>query len=69
MDDESATVAVKVLLESARLTVSVPEFERLVTNYPALRARADALYRLDLRDESPALAYDPLVDHASPEVL
>lgn len=62
MDQETATLAVKVLLDQAQLAVSEQEFEKFVMTYPALRSQADALYREDLRVEAPALAYDPLAE-------
>jgi hypothetical protein len=41
--------------------VSVPEFERFVRLYPALRAQADALYLTDMESEAPALTFNPVI--------
>jgi hypothetical protein len=54
-------VTVRALLDAANLTVSVPEFERFVRLYPALRAQADALYLTDMESEAPALTFNPVI--------
>ncbi|GAA4998387.1 hypothetical protein [Actinopolymorpha pittospori] len=64
MDPLSSAEAVKVLLATARLTVSPDEFDRLVGVYPLLRAQADGLYMPELESEDPALSFDPTVAHA-----
>ena len=62
MTEDDASTAVRVLLDAARITMSDEEFARLVAGYPTIRAQTDALYREELRNESPAVSYDPLVD-------
>ena len=57
-DDDLHTV--KVLFDQAQITMSDEELERFGQTYRSLRAQADALYREDLREEIPALAFDPM---------
>lgn len=59
----SADATMKVLLETAKLTVSEEEFEKFVDIYPVLREQADALYMPHLEDEAPAVSFDPTVDY------
>jgi hypothetical protein len=58
-----ADTAMKVLLETAKVTVSEEEFEKFVDIYPVLRAQADGLYLPHLEDEAPAVSFDPTVDY------
>lgn len=67
-DDTGIAVAVRVLMDGARLTVSDEEFQRFVKNYPTMRQQADALYRPELRPEAPAVAFDPQVDYSQLEM-
>jgi Asp-tRNA(Asn)/Glu-tRNA(Gln) amidotransferase C subunit len=55
---------VKRLFELAHITMSEEEYDQFARNYATLRAQADALYREDLRQEAPALAFDPLHEYA-----
>jgi hypothetical protein len=57
-DDDLQTV--RVLFDQAQITMSDEELERFGRTYRSLRAQADALYRSELFDEAPALAFDPL---------
>jgi hypothetical protein len=60
VSDPSA--AVKVLLETAGITVSDEEFEKFTDSYPVLRAQADGLYLPHLEAEEPAVSFDPTVE-------
>lgn len=51
---------VRVLFDQAQITMSDEELMRFSRNYRSLRAQADALYREDLHQETPALTFDPL---------
>jgi hypothetical protein len=57
-DDDLQTV--KVLFDQAQITMSDEELERFGRSYRSWRTQVDALYREDLRQEMPALAFDPM---------
>jgi hypothetical protein len=57
--DSDSSVAVKVLLNAANLTVSDEEFEKFTEIYPDLRAHADGLYLPELDLEELAISFDP----------
>ena len=57
-----ASSAVKVLLETANLTVSDEEFAIFTESYPILRSQADGLYMPHLDPEGPALSFDPAAE-------
>jgi hypothetical protein len=59
--DSDARAAVKLLLETANITVSSEEFEKFTGSYPTLRAQADGLYLPLFDSEEPALSFDPTV--------
>lgn len=61
----STDTTMRVLLETAKLTVSDEEFGKLVDVYPVMRAQADGLYLPHLENESPAVSFDPTVDYPS----
>jgi hypothetical protein len=50
---------VRALLGAAQLTVSDDELERFIAVYPTMRAQADSLYLPHLKNEEPALGFDP----------
>ena len=54
-----ANSAVKVLLETANLTVSDEEFAIFTESYAILRSQADGLYLPHLDPEGPAVSFDP----------
>jgi len=57
-----ANAAVKMLLETANLTVSDEEFAKFTESYPILRSQADGLYLPHLDAEEPALSFDPTAE-------
>jgi hypothetical protein len=57
-----ATSAVKVLLETANLTVSDEEFAIFTESYAILRSQADGLYLPHLDPEGPAVSFDPAAE-------
>ena len=59
---ETSTI-VRALLDAAGLTVSDDELAGFVRMYPILRSQSDALYRLDMEPEAPALHFDPTVPY------
>jgi hypothetical protein len=60
-----ARAAVKVLLDTANISVSDEELENFTESYPLLRAQADGLYMPHLDAEDPAISFDPTVDSAA----
>jgi hypothetical protein len=53
---------IRVLLTSAGLTVSEEEFAQFVADYPADRAKLDALYEVPMvKEEEPQLVFSPYV--------
>lgn len=57
-----ANAAVKMLLETASLTVSDEEFTIFIESYPILRSQADGLYLPHLDAEEPAVSFDPVAE-------
>jgi hypothetical protein len=57
-----ANSAVKVLLETANLTVSDEEFAIFTESYSILRSQADGLYLPHLDPEGPAVSFDPAAE-------
>lgn len=57
-----ANAAVKMLLETASLTVSDDEFTIFTESYPILRSQADGLYLPHLDAEEPAVSFDPVAE-------
>jgi hypothetical protein len=57
----SAEMVVTGLLAAAGLTVSAEEKAQMITDYPQVRAGADALYLTELEFVEPAVRFDPTV--------
>jgi hypothetical protein len=57
-----AHAAVKMLLETAKLTVSDEELAIFTDSYPILRSQADGLYLPHLEHEEPAVSFDPAAE-------